>query len=217
MKWNGIEKNTSKYSTPGKGKPFMRKRCILCVFVCICTLSHHIKCIYCCGLRFKNMERKESLMTAAPSEFHLRQIDRKKRPISLFRSQESKKERKRQSRRFPLSRLLLNRGCHQRDAGEHTRLCRLVLKFFSQQHSLPTSFWGVRKQSQLGTRTPSSPGSMVLSSSLRKDMIAYILINIIPFNFHIFLSVIQFTDMGSHVLLRLWLFDLSKLGKCDPQ
>lgn len=93
MKWNGIEKNTSKYSTPGKGKPFMRKRCILCVFVCICRLSHHIKCIYCCGLRFKNMERKESLITAAVSEFYLRWIDRKKRPISLFPSQESKKER----------------------------------------------------------------------------------------------------------------------------
>lgn len=92
MKWNGIEKNTSKYSTPGKGKPFMRKRCILCGFVCICTLSHHIKCIYCCGLRFKNMERKESLITVAPSEFYLRWIDRKKRPISLFRSSESKKE-----------------------------------------------------------------------------------------------------------------------------
>ena len=63
-----------------------------CGFVCICTLSHHIKCIYCCGLRFKNMERKESLITVAPSEFYLRWIDRKKRPISLFRSSESKKE-----------------------------------------------------------------------------------------------------------------------------
>lgn len=130
MKWNGIEKNTSKYSTPGKGKPFMRKRCILCVFVCICTLNHHIKCIYCCGLRFKNMERKESPMTAAPSEFHLRWIDRKKRPISLFRSQESKKEREKTKQEVSsFQAFAKERVSSERCRGTHTSLqsCTQIL------------------------------------------------------------------------------------------
>lgn len=79
MKWNGIEKNTSKYSTPGKGKPFMRKRCI-CVVSKIQIPSHHIK--YYIANRFKNLERKESLIIKVQVSFYL-WIDRKKRPISF--------------------------------------------------------------------------------------------------------------------------------------
>lgn len=56
------------------------------------------------------MARKESLKTAALSEFYLREVDRKKRQIPLFLSQESKKKRGKRRERFLLSRILLNRG-----------------------------------------------------------------------------------------------------------
>ena len=132
MKWNGIEKNTSKYSTPGKGKPFMRKRCISRVCVCICRLSHHIKCIYCCGLRFKNMERKESLITAAVSEFYLRWIDRKKSPISRFRSQESKKEREKTEQEVSsFQAFATQRVSSERFRGAHTSLQTCTQIFLS--------------------------------------------------------------------------------------